>query len=71
MPASPSRYEICVRGCLGEMMLQAFPGLRAEIREGQTVLTAEFVDQAALQGILAEIGALGLELLEVRRLPLD
>lgn len=71
MPASPPRYEIYIRGCLGETMLQAFPGLRAETREGQTVLTGELVDQAALQGILAEIGALGLELLEVRRLPLD
>lgn len=71
MPAPPSRYEICIRGSLGEMMLQAFPGLRAEIREGQTVLTGELVDQAALQGVLAVIGALGLELLEVRRLPLD
>jgi hypothetical protein len=32
-------------------------------------LTAPIVGQAALYGVLAEIEALGLELLEVRRLP--
>ena len=35
----------------------------------QTVLTGTLADQAALYGVLAEIEALGLELLEVRRLP--
>jgi hypothetical protein len=34
-----------------------------------TVLTGPLPDQAALYGVLAEIEALGLELLEVRRLP--
>jgi hypothetical protein len=33
------------------------------------VLTGALCDQAALHGVLAEIEALGLELLEVRRLP--
>jgi hypothetical protein len=33
------------------------------------VLTGMLADQAALYGVLAEIEALGLELLEVRRLP--
>jgi hypothetical protein len=65
----PPQYEICVRGHLGDTLLSAFPGLRARICGGDTVLTGALRDQAALQGVLAEIGALGLELLEVRRLP--
>ena len=65
----PRQYEIWVRGHLGEMMRSAFPALRAEQRGEGTVLTGALPDQAALHGVLAEIEALGLELLEVRRLP--
>ena len=63
------QYEICVRGHLGEMMGFAFPALRVQVRGEDTVLTGALPDQAALHGVLAEIEALGLELLEVRRLP--
>ena len=63
------RYELCVRGHLGEMMLRAFPKLTAEIRGEDTVLSGVLQDQAALHGVLAQIEALGLELLEVRRVP--
>ena len=74
MPAAESnsrspRYEICVRGQLGELMLGAFPSLVAHMRGEQTVLTGVLEDQAALHGVLAQIEARGLELLEVRRLP--
>jgi hypothetical protein len=65
----PQQYEICVRGHLGETMRCAFPDLRAQPRGEDTVLTGELQDQAALYGVLAEIEALGLELLELRRLP--
>jgi len=47
----------------------AFPSLRAQPRGEGTALTGALPDQAALFGVLAEIEALGLELLEVRRLP--
>ena len=63
------QYEIWVRGQLGETMRSAFPALRAQPRGEDTVLTGVLPDQAALHGVLAEIEALGLELLEVRRLP--
>jgi hypothetical protein len=65
----PPQYEIYVRGHLGETMRSAFPALRAQARVGVTVLTGALSDQAALYGVLAEIEALGLELLEIRRLP--
>jgi hypothetical protein len=65
----PQQYEISVRGHVSETLLSAFPALRAQ-RSGQhTVLTGALPDQAALYGVLAEIEALGLELLEVRQLP--
>jgi hypothetical protein len=65
----PQQYEISVRGHLGETILSAFPGLRAQHSGQGTVLTGALPDQAALYGVIAEIEALGLELLEVRRLP--
>jgi hypothetical protein len=63
----PQRYEIRVRSHLGETMLRAFPALRAEKRGRDTILRGALRDQAALHGVLAQIEALGLELLEVRR----
>ena len=63
------RYRIRVRGRLGETIRSAFPTLQARARGGDTVLTGPLPDRAALYGVLAEIEALGLELLEVRRLP--
>ena len=63
------RYRICVRGHLSETILAAFPDLQARTRGDGTVLTGLVADQAALYGVLAEIEALGLELIEVRRLP--
>jgi hypothetical protein len=60
-------YEIRVRGLLGDMLLGAFPDLRARAHGTETVLTGPLADQAALYGLLAQLEALGLELLEVRR----
>jgi hypothetical protein len=66
-PQSP-HYEIRVRGHLGATMQGAFPALRAEIRNEDTLLLGALADQSALHGVLAQIEALGLELLELRRL---
>jgi hypothetical protein len=65
----PASYEIRVRGHLGKTMLRAFPTLRAETRDRDTLLRGAVADQAALHGVLAQVEALGLELLELRRLP--
>jgi hypothetical protein len=62
----PQRYEVSVRGSLGETIRSAFPWiLGAETRVERTVLSVA-ADQAALYGVLAQAEALGLELLEVR-----
>ena len=65
----PRTYEFWVRGHLGETMLSAFPDLQPRVRGPDTVLRGILPDQAALHGVLAEIQALGLDLLELRRLP--
>ncbi len=65
----PQRYQIRLRGRLGQTIRSAFPSLHARADGGDTVLTGMLADQAALYGVLAEAEALGLELIEVRRLP--
>jgi len=67
-PRPPVTHEIRVRGRLGRTMRAAFPGLHAEAHGEDTLLTGALPDQAALYGVLAQAEALGLELLEVRRL---
>jgi hypothetical protein len=62
-------YQIRVRGSLGRTLRTAFPDLNARIHGADTVLTGHLPDQAALYGVLGQVEALGLELLEVRRLP--
>ena len=65
------RYEIRVRGPIGATIMQAFPTL-AESRSGQdTVLTGSLLDQCALYGVIHQLETLGLQLLEIRRLPND
>jgi hypothetical protein len=66
-PGARENYEIRVRGPLGEAIIGAFPGLHAEAQGADTILTGPLVDQAALNGVLGQIEALGLELLELRR----
>jgi hypothetical protein len=67
----PTHYEISVRGSIGPTMMQAFPTLAAH-RSGQnTMLTGSLTDQSALYGVIHQLEALGLQLLEIRRLPAD
>ena len=65
--ARPVWYEIRVRGRLGGMLLDAFPDLRAQADGTETVLAGPLADQAALYGVLAQLEALGLELLGLHR----
>ena len=65
-PAS-ARYVIRIRGHLGATLLSAFPAMGWEREGPETILTGT-LDQPGLYGVLAEIDALGLDLLEVRQL---
>lgn len=62
-----SRYEFRIRGRLGERFLASFGGFDAEVLPPETILRGSVEDQAALHGILQQIEALGLELVEVRQ----
>jgi hypothetical protein len=63
----PAQYTIRVNGHLGATLLSAFPTMRAHCSGAHTVLTG-LLDRAALHGVLADIDALGLDLIEVRQL---
>jgi hypothetical protein len=67
MCGTSARYVVRINGHLGATLLSAFPTM-AWRREGtHTVLTGT-LDRPGLHGVLTEIEALGLELLEVRQL---
>ena len=68
MDPAPVPYAIRIHGHLGAMVLSAFPALVPRHKGGDTVLTG-LLDRSALYGVLAEVEALGLDLVEVRQLP--
>ena len=70
MDLAPARYVIRINGHLGATVLSAFPALVLHQHGAHTMLTG-LLDRSALYGVLAEIEALGLDLLEVRQLALD
>lgn len=67
----PQRYEIRVRGPIGETIMQAFPTLTTSQSGQDTLLTGSLADQSALYGVIGQLEALGLQLLEIRRQPAD
>jgi hypothetical protein len=62
-------YEIRIKGGMSDQLLAAFEGMESTVQSAETVLRGPAVDQAALHGLLDRVQALGLELIEVRRLP--
>jgi hypothetical protein len=68
MAAPPSLYTIRIRGRLGATALSAFATMVSELSGSETVLTGYLEDQSAVFGVLAQIEALGLDLLELRQI---
>jgi hypothetical protein len=67
--AGPHGYRICVTGQLDQSWAETLGGLQLAWDEaGNTVLTAELMDQSALFGVLARLFDLGLLLVSVARL---
>ena len=62
---SRQRYEIVVRGRLSSRYAGAFDGARLVLRDGQTTLCADLVDQSQLYGLLNRLRDLGIELVSV------
>jgi hypothetical protein len=67
MDPAVALYEIRINGHLGVTVLSAFPAMTSRRHGAHTVLTG-LLDQSALYGALAQVEALGLDLLEVRRI---
>jgi hypothetical protein len=67
MDLASARYLIRIRGHLGATLLCAFPTMAWKQQGPETVLTG-LLDRPGLYGVLAQIEALGLDLLEVRQL---
>ena len=67
MDPVPAPYVIRIHGHLGATVLSAFPALVPQHHGADTVLTG-LLDRSALYGVLAEVEALGLDLVEVRQL---
>ena len=69
MPFGEGSYEIRIKGRLSDSLLAAFEGMTATVEPVETVLHGPVADQSSLHGLLDRIQSLGLELVEIRRLP--
>jgi hypothetical protein len=68
LAVSDTRYEIRIRGRVSSAVLDTFD-MENDVEPVETILHGPVRDQAELHGLLRRLQALGLELIEVRRLP--
>ena len=61
-------YEIRIKGRLSQTVTGALGDFSASVKPAETTLRGELRDKAELQALLDQVQALGLELIEVRRL---
>ena len=64
----PVRYRIRFKGRLDSNWLNWFEKMSIRLERNQTILEGPVADQAALRGLLAQIGDLNLTLISVERL---
>lgn len=64
---TPASYEIRVSGALPEDAIAEFGDVHVLTTDVTTVLSGDIADQAALLGLLARFRAMGLNIVEVRR----
>ena len=63
------RYELVLRGEIGDRFGLLFEDMRLERRSGLTVLSGDVLDQSHLHGLMERIQELGLELVSVNPVP--
>ena len=68
MVTRPCLYTIRIKGRLGATALSAFPSMVPELKDGETLLTGPLKDRSELFGVLGQLEALGLDLLELRQI---
>lgn len=68
---SADTYEIRIKGALSDRVTDTFGGCTTAVKPAETVIRGRLRDQAELHGMLERVRSLGLDLIEVRRLPDD
>lgn len=63
-----ARYQLIVRGEVGDRFGFLFAGMNLERHSGVTVITGMVVDQSHLHGLIDRTQELGLDLISVDRL---
>jgi hypothetical protein len=62
----PMIYQIKIKGYLGDQWANWFDGLEITLeKDGNTLLTGQVIDQAALYGVLKKVRDLGMPLLSI------
>ena len=65
-PGQPMVYQIRIKGHLGRHWTDWFDGLTITLEDdGDTLLTGQVVDQAALHGVLKKVRDVGMPLISV------
>jgi hypothetical protein len=64
-----SNYEFRISGLLSDPVIAHFDMLEPDSACADTILHGTIRDQSELQGVIDQVQSLGLELLEIRRLP--
>jgi hypothetical protein len=64
-----ANYEIRLKGRLSDRVTEIFEDFSSSLEPAETVIRGPIRDQAELHGVLRRIQSLGLELVELRRLP--
>jgi hypothetical protein len=68
-PIAASKYEFRIRGRLSDPLVARLDPLEPDAERVETILHGPVRDQAELHGIIGQLQALGLELVEIRQLP--
>jgi hypothetical protein len=64
-----ANYEIRIKGRLSDSLLSAFEGLAVTTEPVETIVYGPLADQEAVHRLLIKLESLGLEVIELRRLP--
>jgi hypothetical protein len=62
-------YEIRIKGRVSDAQLLAFEGMTVTVEPVETVVFGPFADQEAVHQLMVKLQSLGLEVVELRRLP--
>lgn len=64
-----TRYLIRVDRRLSDELTSAFPQLSSTVQPVQTILTGSFTDPQELSGVLNYLGEMGVDIVELVRIP--